>query len=363
LTRPRTVAAVAAAVIACCALCAGARAATPGFFGVVTQGPLTPDDYSRMAVAGVGTLRFELSWELANPSPGVYDWTASDAVVTGAAGAGIRSLPFLFETPAWVAALDGRECDPSCAADAPHGPAALEAWRAFAEAAARRYGPSGDFWTEHPAIKPRPIRVWQIWNEQNSPTFFSPRPSPRSYAAMLGPAHDAITAIDPDARIILGGMFGTPRGGRGGSIAAWRFLARIYQRDAAADFDGVAAHPYAPTLSGVLEQVERIRAAMASAGDGNTGLWITELGWASNGPASALNRGPRGQAQRLRHSFRRLLAERRRLLIANVDWYSWRDRAATADGLCVWCPGSGLVDADLVPKPSLAAFATFTGGR
>jgi polysaccharide biosynthesis protein PslG len=316
-----------------------------------------------MAAAGVGTLRFELSWALANPSPGVYDWTASDALVAGAAGAGIRPLPFLFETPAWVVAVDGRECVTSCAAAAPRGAAALEAWRAFAEAAARRYGPGGDFWTEHPALNPRPIRAWQIWNEQNSPTFFNPRPSPRRYAAMLTPAHDAITAIDPGARIILGGMFGMPRGGRGSAIAAWRFLARIYRRGAAADFDGVAAHPYAPTLSGVLDQVERIRAAMARAGDGATRLWITELGWASHGPASALNRGPSGQAQRLRHSFRRLLAERHRLLIANVDWYSWRDRPAATGDLCFWCPGSGLVDVHLDSKPSLAAFATLTAGR
>ncbi len=350
--------------LVCCALAGSARASVPpGFFGVVPQGPIEQADYARMAQAEVGTLRFQLSWALANPAPGVYDWTASDAIVGGAASAGIRPLPFLFETPTWAATLDGHACGSECAAFAPAGPGALEAWRGFAEGAARRYGPGGEFWELHPELPARPIRVWQIWNEQNSSTFFMPRPSPRRFAALLDPAHDAITAVHPRARIVLGGMFGLPRSGPRGSIPAWRYLSRLYRHDGGADFDGVAAHPYAPTLSGVFSQIDRLRAAMLSAEDGQTRLWVTELGWASNGAASGLNVGPRGQARRLRHSFERLLAQRRQLRLANVDWYSWRDRAATTDGLCLWCPGSGLVDKGLEPKPALAAFTAFTGGR
>ncbi len=355
---------VVAGTLACCVLATASRAAVaPEFFGVVPQGPLGAADYSRMAKAEVGTLRFQLNWPLANPAPGVYDWTASDAIVGGAANAGIRTLPFLFETPPWVAALDRRQCDPTCAAHAPRRPAALEAWRGFAEAAARRYGPGGEFWALHPGIEDRPVRVWQMWNEQNSSTFFQPRPSPRRYLALLGPAHDAITAIDPGARILLGGMFRLPRSGPDGSVRASRFLARLYRRGGASKFDGVAAHPYAPTLSGVISQIERLRAVMTGADDGQTPLWITELGWASSGPSSGLNPGPRGQARRLRQSFERLLEERQRLRVANVDWYSWRDRPATANGLCSWCPGSGLVNTSLGAKPALAAFTEFTGGR
>ncbi len=350
--------------LACCVLGTPARAATPpGFFGVVPQGPLEQADYERMAQAEVQTLRFQLSWALANPAPGVFDWTASDSVMGGAAAGGIRPLPFLFETPPWVAALDGSSCEPSCAPYAPRAKPALEAWRAFAEAVARRYGQDGEFWREHPQIPTMPVRVWQIWNEQNSRTFFAPTPSPRRYLAILSPAHDAITAVDPRARVILGGMFGKPRAGRGNVVAASRFLARLYGRGAAPDFDGVAAHPYAPTLSGVFAQIEALRATMARAEDGSTSLWITELGWASSGQASALNRGAAGQARQLRRSFERLVARRRQLRLKNIDWYSWRDRPAATDGLCSWCPGSGLVATDLNPKDALATFTAFTGGR
>ena len=75
-----------------------------------------------------------------------------------------------------------------------------------------------------------------------------------------------------------------------------------------------------------------------------------------------LNPGPAGQVQRLRRAFRYLLRERRELRLANVTWYSWRDNPADA-GLCVWCPESGLLDPDGVPKPSFDAFAELTGAR
>ena len=45
--------------------------------------------------------------------------------------------------------------------------------------------PEGSFWSEHPELPALPIRAWQIWNEQNSPTFFAPKPSVRAYARML----------------------------------------------------------------------------------------------------------------------------------------------------------------------------------
>lgn len=364
MTLAKVAAGAVAGTLACCALAGVARASVPpSFFGVVPQGPVGTADYARMATAKVGTVRFQLSWAVANPAPDTYDWTASDAIVGGAATARIRTLPFLFETPTWVTAIEGASCDTSCAVHAPTSATSLRAWRIFAKAAARRYGPGGEYWALHPTIPARPIRVWQIWNEQNSSTFFRPKPSPRRFLELLRPAHDAITAVDPGARIVLGGMFGLPRSGPDGSIPAWRFLSRLYRRGGAAAFDGVAAHPYAPTLSGVISQIERLRAVMARADDARTGLWVTELGWASSGPASGLNPGPGGQAQRLRQSFRRLLAERRRLRLSGIDWYSWRDRPATTDGLCSWCPGSGLFDINLDAKPALAAFTAFTGGR
>lgn len=360
---------VAAVVALSCVLLgfvAGAGAATPkNFFGVASQAPLSSADFERMATAKVGTLRLEIFWSGADPTaaPDDYEWARTDEVVRGAAASGIQVLPFVFSTPGWVAALDGRQCADTCAAYAPRGPAALAAWRDFLGAATARYGPGGDFWAQNPLLAELPIRTWQLWNEQNSPTFYKPKPDVRGYAKLLTAGHEAITAVDAQAEIVLGGMFGKPLGGRKPGIAAWTFLDELYdRRGIKRRFDGVASHPYAAQFSEALVQVERLREEMVEADDGDAEIWITELGWASAGVANPLNRGPRGQADRLAQAFKYFLKKRTQLNIRSVTWYSWRDNPDLGAGLCTWCPYSGLVAADLTDKRSLKAFTRFTDG-
>ena len=364
-----------AVILAAAAPAAAAKQAEPtdrrtprGFFGVTPQAPLGAADFDAMAAAGVGTLRIEISWAAADAAApaGDYDWSLADATIGSAAERGIRVLPFLYSTPPWVARADGHACaDPACPPFAPTGPEALAAWSGFAAALEARYGPGGEFWTEsgadNPALAPRPIRTWQIWNEQNSPSFYRPRPDVRTYARLLDRARNAIVAGDPGARIVLGGMFGTPRGARRPALAAWTYLRKLYAvRGARRDFDGVAPHPYAGKMGKVKAQLDRFRREIEAVGDRQAGLWVTELGWASGGPPSPLNRGRAGQAKSLRRAFSYLRSKRRELKIENVDWYSWRDVPATGPSICEWCPKSGLVTETLEAKPALRAFARFT---
>ena len=334
------------------------------FFGVNPQSALQTADYQRMEKANVGTLRFELHWASIDKAPGgVYDWSDPDRIIGQAAAGGVRALPFAFATPQWVAALDGHDCSAApCGTFAPTGAGAMAAWRDFLAAAVRRYGPNGEFWQANPDIPALPIRNWQLWNEQNSPSFYAPKPNVADYAELLHAGRRAITSEDAGAKIILGGMFGTPRGGQRPAIAAWDYLAKLYEKGAKPDFDGVAPHPYAPKLKSVKLQIKLMREAMSDAGDDDADLWITEIGWASGGPDNPLNRGDEGQADRLTETFKYFVKKRKRLNIRNVDWYSWRDESASGAGLCEWCPYSGLLREDLTAKPSLKAFTKFTGG-
>jgi hypothetical protein len=363
----RTVGALGASLVVALAMAAGASAAPPkSFFGVMPQGGLTDADYKRMGQADVGTLRFELFWAGIDPSsaPGDYDWSGPDAVVASAARNGVSLLPFVASVPPWALALDGHDCElHRCPAYAPKGKQALAAWSDFLADAARRYGPGGEFWDSNPTVPERPIRAWQIWNEMNSPSFWKPRPDVKAYAKLLDASHRAITRVDRKAEIVLGGMFGTPLGGRKPAVAAWDFLAKLYRRQGVKhDFDGVAPHPYASKLNKVLAQIDLIRDEMIAAGDRNADLWITELGWASGGAPNPLNRGLAGQADRLTEAFRYFTKKRRKLNIALLTWYSWRDNSATNAGLCEWCPESGLLREDGTTKPSYDAFTEFTGG-
>ena len=206
------------------------------FFGVVTQGPVTDRDLKRMQQGNVGTLRFMIPWGALDTTAdrGPLDYSGIDELVLGAAERQIKLLPMLYGTPSWVAEdLDGERCDPNCAAYVPRSAKALEAWHEFVDELVERYGPGGKVWKEHPGTDPGPIRTWQIWNEQNSPTFYQPKVEPSSYNELLETSTDAIEAHDPNAEVILGGMFGTPFKGKPPAISAADYLRQLYAIDGA----------------------------------------------------------------------------------------------------------------------------------
>jgi polysaccharide biosynthesis protein PslG len=300
------------------------------------------------------------------PLPADYNWARFDSVVAAASRQRIELLPTVHTVPAWVSGLEG--CDgPAggpCSITPPSTQLGLAAWRAFLGAAARRYGPSGLFWTLRPDLPRHPITTWQIWNEENSPGFFQPRPDVDRYAALLQAASEAIRGQDPTARILLGGLFRYPLAGRNGGVRATDYLRALYAHpgiDAA--FDGVAIHPYAARLHSVTGQVERMVRVVRAAGDTQARIWITEIGWASGGKRNPLNRGPRGQARRLEVAFGYFLENRKRLGIRTVLWYAWRD-VSPQDSRCKWCARAGLFRVGaLVPKLAWDAFVRFTGGR
>lgn len=87
-------------------------------------------------------------------------------MVGSLANRGIRVLPVMSGTPPWAGRTYGT---------APvHSRLARNGWRRFLEASVERYGPGGDYWTDpdlyrsaHPNGPIKPIKTWQIWNEQN----------------------------------------------------------------------------------------------------------------------------------------------------------------------------------------------------
>jgi hypothetical protein len=222
-----------------------------------------------------------------------------------------------------------------------------------------RYGPGGSFWAEHSAVSPdpllyEPIRLWQIWNEPNFFYFANPV-SPAAYAKLVVSSHTAISAVDPGAQLILGGMFATPAQQPPQAYSAVSFLDQLYARKGVkSSFDGVALHPYARDTASLAQAIEAVRGTMEAHGDGRTGLWITEIGWgsASQGP---FQKGYKGQARELARAFSLFLAERRRWRLEGVDWWSLTDDPSPT--ACNFCAHTGLFTAGFQPKPAWARFA------
>jgi hypothetical protein len=338
------------------------------FFGVAPQTGIGDQDLARMDAGNVGTLRVVFVWREFDPSPkkGDTDFGGMDALVAGAAANHIQVLPTLFGSPDWVAqGLDHANCgDPpatACSLFAPRSEAALAAWKEFVGEVVDRYGPNGGFWAEHPDLPQLPIRTWQVWNEQNSSTFFQPEPDPKSYAALLSSAADAIRKQDSGATVMLGGMFQT--NGKGGTMFADDFLHQLYAIDGSSDdFDAVASHPYAHSIASIEDQVRLLHDQIDRAGD-NASLWVTEIGASSSDGKNPLELGEEGQADLLRSAFTFFLDKRIEWNLGGVIWYAWRDLPPDAQPVCDWCADAGLFPADsLDPKPAWAAFTSFTGG-
>ncbi|MFT3864913.1 MAG: hypothetical protein QM729_11630 [Solirubrobacterales bacterium] len=162
------------------------------------------------------------------------------------------------------------------------------AWREFLRLAVFRYGPGGSFWTENPLLPERPIRIWQIWNEENF-KYFAARPSPSQYGKLVVQSYADLRSADSGARIVLGGMFGKPNGGAGkpqaGQIKrayfATDFLERMYRTTPGVrgKFLAVALHPYTYSYKAVGREVEALRAVLKRKRDPGRALWITEMSW------------------------------------------------------------------------------------
>lgn len=333
------------------------------FFGIGPQAMLTDRDAAYMKAGGIEAVRWPLSWSGVQPTRNAaYDWGAMDEVVAVAARHGLRVLPFVYSSPRWIGKETRLPVDSG---------RARRAWAAFLAAAVERYGPGGEFWRERspgvveyePAIsRPLPIRKWQIWNEANFFYFAFPV-SPTRYARLLKISAPAIKAVDPGARIVLTGLFGEPtaRGKRG--MPATKFLERLYRVPGVKRlFDGVALHPYAVDAETLEELVEGLREVTLENRD-RVQLFITEMGWGSqnNFHQVAFEQGIRGQVKQLKASYGYLIANRARLNLKQVFWFSWKDLPDS----CTFCDSVGLfrAGAGFRAKPSWHAFIRLTGGR
>jgi hypothetical protein len=324
----------------------GPGVAPRSFYGVMAADDPTSAEAARMEEGGVGTLRINLVWAWVQPdSPTEFDWDHYDQVIGDAALNGIRVLPTVYGSPRWAAIKQNY----------PPWQDNVNAFHAFAFAAAQRYGANGTFWSSHPEIPKLPVVWWQLWNEVSSSNFWDATPKAAEYVDLLRIFRDGIKEGDPGARILLAGLFPTPIAPN--SIPFKPYLRALYRRGAKPLFDGAAIHPYGATPLVSLQRIREMRRVMSRYGDNRTPIWVTEIGWATNGLPSPVTVSPSDQEIYLVSTYRKLVAARERLNIAGVVWFSFRDSGGT-----IWVENTGLLTEGLEAKPSWTGFARLTGG-
>ena len=245
-----------------CFLPASASAAggTPdGFFGVnpgdLFKLPQAKWDANLQAIAddGVQVVRMGAWWSDLEPGPPVnghhnYSWSDVDKQVVALARHGLQWEPLLCFSATWGAKVDG---------DYSAAPRGEENFSLFAAALAKRYGPDGSFWTEHPELPKLPVSAYEIWNEENAKVYWHPS-TPEDYADLYAASRSAIKSVDPRARVVLGGLAAS---NGGSTIAPEDFLRAMYAHrpDLKGNVDAVGFHPYAQDPQSVYAKIAEFR--------------------------------------------------------------------------------------------------------
>lgn len=363
-------AALAVAAIALAATVPLARAVPSKFWGIVPQATPSLEQLERLKRGGVDSVRIPVVWSAIQKSQGgPFDWSGVDNQVENATRAGIEVLPFLSDAPSWVVPavwVPGTGHSAKAPRNLPASGAAARGWSGFVSAAVARFGPRGAFWSEHPELTPRPLRTWQIWNEQNF-KYFVARPNPAEYGKLVKISYTAIKGIDRGAKLLLGGMFARPREALfkarpRQAYFATEFLDELYRTTPGikSKFVGVALHPYTSKFQYLVPDIEEFRRVLRENGDAGKGLWITEIGWSSQPPApnNSFAKGPKGQVKQLNGAFGLFERWQAKWRLSRIYWFSVDDLPN-----CNFCDGTGLFGPGFVPKKSWFAYVKFAGGR
>ncbi|NLX06680.1 MAG: hypothetical protein GXY33_16200 [Phycisphaerae bacterium] len=116
------------------------------------------------------------------------------------------------------------------------------------------------------------VPEFEIWNEPNSEPYGSFKGTFDEFVAICRTAADAILAVNPEARMILGSTGGADVG----------YIVRLLEAGLSEKYRLVDIHPYRSTKQGpedgLLVDIRRLRKAIADHGDGQ-GIIFSEIGW------------------------------------------------------------------------------------
>ncbi len=226
----------------------GVHGADPG--GLLTEGTIgTLIDLADRA--GASIISTTASWRDLRPDPTApYDWTALDDVIDRAGAAGMRVRLQLQGMPTWAvtgSAPDGEWRPPLTEQE-------LAAWSTFVS----------DLMLH---VRGR-VDYVEIWDEPNEADHWTPGPDPRAYSALLQASYPLVKRIDPEVVVVSGGLSTNDLG----------YLTELY---GALDDSPGERRPF--DMLGLHRSGghRRMHDAMRDHGDGEKGVYVGELGYAT----------------------------------------------------------------------------------
>jgi hypothetical protein len=215
------------------------------------------------AAVGAGWIRTDLAWYRIQSGPDSWDWSSFDRTVAYAKARNLKVLAVLDQAPVWAR-------DSACAAMLWCPPADDGRFAAFAAKAAQRY----------PADI---VPAWEVWNEENTTTFWSGGADPAAYGGLLKAAASAIRTAQPAAKVVFGGLAVPPSGN---GLSPQDFLLAVAHAGFLPYADVIAYHPYsfpklpdaAASFAAISTGPNSLAAILDKNGAASKPIWLTETG-------------------------------------------------------------------------------------
>ena len=243
------------------ALAPAAHAAAPG---VNVSGVPTQSNVDDVIASGSKYARYFVLWSDMEGSRGSYDGlllqTYQDQFRRLNA-AGVRPVVVVMGAPPWANGSGDRFVPPLNAAD-------FGGFMGFLAGKLRGQ-----------------VAGYEIWNEPDTPTYWhGSAPNAAQYVALLKASYSAVKAVDPGAKVVTGPTTGNN----------YSWIGSLYDNGAKGSFDAISVHTDTACLdhgpdafyrdAGDIGQFsflgyQTVHGVMAAHGDGDTPIWMTELGW------------------------------------------------------------------------------------
>ena len=212
----------------------------------------SPADWDKavklMREAGVGWVRVDFLWQDIEPDAQKFNFDKYDRIVELLNKNNIHILGILDYSVGWAAACGKWNCPPQ----------KNESFVKYAKEVIQRYKGK--------------VKYWEVWNEPDSGVYWSAQDGMKSYCNLLKDVYIAAKQIDPDCKILNGGL-----------ANGLSSVNRLYDNGAKDYFDILNVHFFESPLheggiKGVSIYPKLVRKIMVRNNDANKKIWITEIG-------------------------------------------------------------------------------------
>jgi hypothetical protein len=276
-----------------------------------------------IAAAGFSRVRMDLGWSGVELTPGKYDFSAFDGLVSALASRGLK-LHLILD---YFNSLYPTSADPGYSATT------VPAFAAVSKAAAVHFAGTGT--------------TFEVWNEENG-GFWDPSPNVAQYAELCAAAIGAVHAGDSTALISTGGLSGFDEA----------FLEGMLEAGAGAGANAIGVHPYRQGgAESASDDLVFMRANIGKAFKTPPPAWDTEWGYSSQWyGGDAGGHAPSAWALQAQRASRELLSAWA-LGFPMEIYYDIRDDGTdpTNDE-----DNFGLIQNDYTDKPAIVAVRTLT---